>query len=189
MVKDGYQAWRELKKPIFSRMPSEIEGSSFQDYIATDWLLNYWDVEFVKSLEKCEDLVRQFNPTLCDPEYLDFLAPLCGWTPPYWDVSYPTESKRVLLSASYYLIWANKGSREVLSYVLNSLGINHRIVTAGSFILGISQVSVNELGTGSWEFEILLPLIYPLDGYEFKVTAKIAHLFAPAWVSYVIRHE
>lgn len=188
MVKDGFIAWREQKKPIYSRMPSEQEGSSYQDYKATEWLLSYWDQSFVDSLLKCEDLTRQFDPLFCDPDYLDFLAPLCGWTPPYWDSAYPVQSKRFLLSQSYSLIWSNKGSREVLSFVLTALEIEHKILIPGSFILGTSQVSMDQLGSGEWEFDLVLPRKYIFNGKEFKLAKKICILFVPAHVLYRVRY-
>jgi hypothetical protein len=186
---DSYQAWKIDKRPIYSRMPKEQVGTSYHDYIATDWLTAYWDKIFIECMDKLEDLPRQFDPELCDEEYLDFLASICGWTAPYWSADYPPESKRVLLKNSYSLIWRDKGSLTVLSFVLNSLFIDHRIFIPGAFILGVSQVSVNTLGAAGWEFEILVPRRYPENGYEFQLTLKIASLFAPLWCKYQVRYD
>ncbi|QVQ57078.1 tail protein [Anabaena phage Elbi] len=189
MSKDTFKAWNIDKRPIYSRMPKEQVGTSYNDYIATDWLLSYWDKVFIECYDKLEDLPRQFNPLECDEEYLDFLAPLCGWSEPYWSGDYPPESKRQLLANSYSLIWKDKGSLTVLSFVLNALFINHIIFIPGSFILGYSQLGVDELGASGWEFEILLPVTYAQNGYEFRLTRKIASLFSPLWCKYQVRYD
>jgi hypothetical protein len=188
-MNDAYTAWKIEKRPIFSRMPEEQVGTSYKDYPATDWLLAYWDKIFVECADKLEDLPRQFDPLLCDEEYLDFLAPLCGWTGEYWSADYPPESKRLLLSQAYKLIWSNKGSLQVLSYVLNALFIDHRIFIPGTFILGYSQLSVNTLGSSGWQFTIFLPRKYIFNGNEFKLTSKMVKLFSPCWCLYDIKYE
>ncbi len=188
-MSDAYTAWKIDKRPIYSRMPQEQVGTSYKDYIATDWLLSYWDMIFVKCADKLEDLPRQFDPLFCDEEYLDFLAPICGWTNIYWSADYPPESKRLLLSQSYKMIWSNKGSLGVLSFILNALNIDHRIFIPGTFILGYSQLSTDQLGSSGWQFNIYLPKKYTLNGYEFKLTEKIAKLFSPCWCLYTIEYD
>lgn len=186
---NSYQAWRIEKTPIYSRMPELQTGISYKDFPATKILLNYWDSIFVECLDKLEDLVRQFNPELCDEEYLDFLAPLCGWTEPYWSGDYPPESKRLLLKNSYTKIWNRKGTKDCISFVLTSLGIRHRIIIPGNFIIGVSQVSIDPLGSTPYTFYVYLSNTYELDGYEFKLTDKMCQLFAPVWCEYLIDYD
>ncbi|MBD2452240.1 hypothetical protein H6G76_35105 [Nostoc sp. FACHB-152] len=178
-----YQAW-QTGRPIFSRLP-EV----YQENPVADWLTEYWDELLTQNKAKIDDLPRNLDPTTCDENWLDFLAPLCGFTGEYWDKSWKTSSKRLLLANSYTLIWKNKGSREVLSFVLNALGIEHEIWTGSSFILGVSQVSIDKLGSGAWQYKVLLPSRYAQEGYEFKLARKINRLFGPLWCKSEVRYR
>jgi hypothetical protein len=144
-------------------------------------LTAYWDELLISLKTKVDDLPRQLNPLLCDANWLDFLAPLCGFTDEYWDSTWKASSKRLLLANSYTLIWRDKGSKEVLSFILNALEISHDIWTGSSFILGTSRVGINSLGVAAWDYKILLPSQYNLDGYEFKLANKVNRLFGPLW--------
>ncbi|MBD2515181.1 hypothetical protein H6G93_09205 [Nostoc sp. FACHB-973] len=170
-----YEAWAS-GRPIFYRLP-EV----YQENEITDWLTYYWDELLINSKLKVDDLPRQLNPEICDANWLDFLAPLCGFTGEYWDKDWSTNSKRILLKNSYSNIWPNKGTRQVLSLVLNALDIEHIIWSGSNFVLGVSQVSVDPLGSTGWTYKILLPLKYQPNGYEFKLARKINKLFGNLW--------
>lgn len=170
-----YEAW-STERPIFSRLP-EV----YQDNEVADWLTIYWD-ELLASLKyKIDDLPRQLSPLTCDDKWLDFLAPLCGFTGDYWDRDWKSSSKRLLLTNSYKFIWSNKGTRTVLSFVLNALDIDHTIWEGSKFVLGVSQLDIDSLGTAAWEYKILLPNYYQYKGYEWKLAEKINKLFGPLW--------
>lgn len=170
-----YEAW-STGRPILSRLP-EV----YQDNEVSDYLTIYWD-ELLTSLKfKIDDLPRQLSPLTCDDKWLDFLAPLCGFTGNYWDTNWKPSSKRILLSNAYLFIWKNKGTRVVLSFVLNALEIEHLIWEGSNFILGVSQLDKTSLGNAAWEYKILLPGKYKLNGYEFKLAEKINKLFGPLW--------
>lgn len=177
------QAWDTLR-PIFSRLPEVYRENSLADN-----LVIYWEELLISNKDKIDDLPRQLDPTTCDANWLDFLAPLCGFTGQYWDISWPVASKRLLLSNSYTFIWTSKGSREVLSFVLNALNIQHKIVTGDNWILGTSRLGIDTLGNAAWEYQILLPTFYKLEGPEFKLTARINRLFGPLWCKSQILYD
>lgn len=177
------QAW-DTGRPILSRMPNiYIENE------VTDYLTAYWDDLLIENKAKLDDLPRQLDPTLCDVNWLDYLAPLCGFTGEYWDASWPVSGKRQLLANSYTFIWPNKGSRLVLSFVLNALGVNHRITTGQNWIIGKSQLGVDTLGSSPWEYQIKLPTYYKLNGQEFKLATKINKLYGPLWCKSQILYD
>ena len=167
-------AW--LERPIYSRLPE-----TYTDNNIADWLTHYYDELLIQLNTKIDDIPRQLNPALCDPVWLDFLAPLCGFTPDYWDVKWTVAAKRTLLSNSWSYIWKNKGTKEVLSFILNALDIEHEIVQGSDFILGKSQLSLDSLGESAWEYVIYLPTSYEPNGYEFQLTRRINSLFGCYW--------
>lgn len=181
---DTYKAWIVEKRPIYSRLPD-----AYHDNQVANWLTDYWDELLVNLKEKIDDLPRQLNPMLCDEVWLDFLAPLCGFTSDYWDISWSVESKRILLANSYSFIWKNKGTKLVLSFILNTLGIDHEIWQGSDFILGSSQVSIDRLGDAAWEYKILLPAYYSSDGYEFQLARRINNLFGCIWCKSEVRYK
>ncbi|MFN6460541.1 MAG: phage tail protein [Nostoc sp. DedVER02] len=169
------ESWA-TNKPIYSRLPE-----CYQTNEVTEWLTDYFDELLVDTKAKIDDLPRQLDPLLSDPEWLDFLAPLTGFTGDYWDKTWATETKRLLISNSFINIWANKGSKEVLSLVLNCFGIQHLITSRGNFILGTSTTG-DPLGTSAWEYIIYLPTAYKY-GNKFKLTQKLNSLYGPCWCS------
>jgi len=168
------EAWAS-GRPIFSRLPDV-----YKDNLIADYLTAYFDKLLIETKAKVDDLPRQLNPITCDENWLDFLAPLCGFTGEYWEKAWKVNAKRLLLSNSYQNIWSNKGSKTALSTVLTCFGINHVITNRGDFILGASQVGVQTLGTTAWEYVIYLPTIYR-DREEYKLTKKLDKLFGPLW--------
>ncbi|BBD59512.1 hypothetical protein NIES2109_22990 [Nostoc sp. HK-01] len=169
------EAWAS-GRPIFSRLPDV-----YQDNPVTDWLTIYFDELLVGTKQTVDDLSNQFNPLTCETRWLDYIAPLFGFSGAYWDRGWAEASKRALLSGAYTTIWKNRGTRASLSYVLTSLNIEHSIWEGSTFILGTSQLSIGTLGSGAWKYKILLPRRYSFGGYEFKLTQKIDRLFGNLW--------
>lgn len=178
---DTYSAWQS-SRPIFSRLP-EI----YQDNLIADCLTAYFDELLVETKAKVDDLPRQLNPQTCDTNWLDFLAPLCGFTGNYWDKAWSIKAKRRLLTYSYQYIWSNKGSQDTLDLVLNCFDIKHLILSEGDFILGTSQVG-DTLGATPWEYTIYLPTAY-VNNYKVRLTEKLNRLFGPCWCKSQIKFE
>jgi hypothetical protein len=173
-----YEAWAS-GRPIFSRLP---EVYQFQDPPIADWLTKFWDQLLINTKAKIDDIpVRQLNPATCDVEWLDFLAPLCGWDSKYWDKTWTVDAKRTLLINSYSgeSIWENKGSAEVLSFVLATLGVRNIVQVQGDFILGTSVLG-DELGSLPWEYTVRVPADYQGTSKD-NLLQRIIKLFGPAW--------
>jgi hypothetical protein len=175
-------------RPFYTRLPSETPNT-YQGNDVVDWLCSYWDEIYHSTQLKLKDLPRQFDPEFCDPEYLDFLAPICGFTPPYWDKNFSISSKRLLLKNAYTLIWKEKGTLNQLSFILTALNIDHKIITPGSFILGEGQLNISPLGSGGWQFLVILPVKYAENGKEFLLTKKIVSLYSPIWCKWEVQIE
>ncbi|ALF55611.1 hypothetical protein ACX27_26660 [Nostoc piscinale CENA21] len=169
------QSW-ETGRPIFSRLPDVYQENS-----VADWLTVYFDEFLVGTKALVYDLPNQFNPYTCDTRWLDYIAPLYGFSTLYWDRGWPETSKRQLLAGAYTTVWPNRGTRVALSYILSSLLIEHTIWEGSTFILGSSQLGIGTLGSGAWKYKILLPRRYAFGGYEFRLTQKIDRLFGNLW--------
>lgn len=161
-------------RPIYSRLPD-----CYKENPVADWLTAYFDDLLIETKAKVDDLPRQLNPLECDVKWLDFLAPLCGFTGEYWEQSYPVSAKRLLLDNAYKIIWVNKGSRTALSTVLTCFGIQHLITNRGDFILGSSKTG-DPLGTTAWEYQIFLPTIYRGTS-TVQLVEKLDKLYSPLW--------
>lgn len=172
-----YEAWSS-GRPILSRLPG-INGGYSENAVA-EWLTDYPDRILLETkFNAIDDIPRQLEPLNCDEDWLDYLAILYGFYGDYWDRNWKADSKRILLYRAYDFIWPNKGSKEVLSYVLSALEIRHLIVQANSFIIGIGQVG-DPLGYNAWEYDIYLPSEY-FDKPEEFLTRKINDLYGPCW--------
>lgn len=178
-----YEAWSS-GRPTLARLPGINEAYSGNN--VADWLTDFPDRVLTETKTKVDDLPRQLDPLTCDEEYLDWLSGLCGWYG-IWDEDWDSDAKRLLLSRSYDLIWRNKGTLEVLSFVLTTLGIQHIIQPGTAFIIGINEVG-DEIGTNAWTYQIVLPPNY-YGREETKITERINELFGPVWCSSQIVYE
>jgi hypothetical protein len=175
-------------RPFYSRLPSETPNT-YQGNEVSSWLGSFWDKLYFDCQQKIKELPRQFDPETCDEEYLDFLAPICGFTAPYWNKGFPVDSKRLLLKNAYSLIWKDKGTLNQLSFVLTALHIDHKIITPGSFILGDGLLNISPLGSGGWQFLVVLPSKYKENGREYLLCKSIIELYTPIWCDWSIEIE
>ncbi|BAY23706.1 hypothetical protein NIES2100_34980 [Calothrix sp. NIES-2100] len=178
-----YEAWVVEKAPIFSRLP-EV----YRDNPVTGYLTIFWDELLISTKGKIDDIPRQLDPLTCDANWLDFLAPLCGFTGIYWNKNWLESHKRNLLSNSFTKIWNNKGSRECLSTVLRCFEIAHEIASKGDFIFGRSKLGEDALGNSSWQYIIYLKTIYK-DTPVVSFVEKINTLFGPCWCKAEIKFD
>ena len=166
----------ESRKPIFERLPY----IGYQDNPVVSWVTSYWD-EFLCGLrDKVEGLPRQLDPLTCDAEWLDYLAPLLGFTRQYWSRSWSEDVKRSLLANSPF-IWRNRGTLPVLNFVLEIfLGSgNFNVWQPGEFLAGIT-VLPGELGVPEWRYLIRLPETVRENGREFRIARLINKLYGVA---------
>lgn len=171
---DIYQAW-STGRPIFQRLPE-----CYRDNNIADYLTQFWDSLLLQEKARVDDLERQLNPLTCDSNWLDFLAPLCGFTGKFWDKNWNDYAKRNLLASAYTLIWCNKGSKDTLSLVLSCFQIPNVISSKGDFILGSSQVGIEPLGSAAWEYTIYLQS-NSNNPQTVSLVKKLNKLFGPCW--------
>lgn len=169
------ERWAE-GRPTRDSLPG-INGP-YQNEIS-DWLAAFPDLLLTGTKFKAvDDVFRQVDPLNCDEDWLDFLAPLCGWSE-YWDRGWPTTSKRQLLHNSYSIIWPNYGSAVSLSFVLKTLGIPHVVQQGQSFLIGISRVG-DPIGAVAFEYDIILPSSL-FNSAQSRLTERINTFFGPIW--------
>ena len=188
MSRPTAQAWSS-GRPIYSRLPGVNGGyQSDEGDNPADWFTQYFDDLLVEVKAKVDDLPRQLDPQTCDPEWLDFLAPLCGFSDEYWDAGFPIAVKRSLLSSAYTVLWPNKGSEMVLTWLLALFGIAHQLWLGDSFTLGVSTLP-GTIGSPEWQFYILLPLQYLRESPEFARAQQIRRLYSPAFCDSLVAYD
>lgn len=176
-----YEAWSS-SRPVYQRLPGINGGYYSEDgNNPADWLTQFVDVLLVETKAKIDDLPRQLNPDTCDPEWLDFLAGLCGLTGEYWDTAWPESIQRSLIRSAFPTLWANKGSKQVIEYLLNLFGISHDIWLGSAAYADIALADIATVGTPQWRYVIRLPLLYLRDSPEFKLAEKLNRLYGPVF--------
>lgn len=177
-------AWN-TNRPIFYRLPNRNEGGYDND--VSDWLTAYWDKEVAGTKQKVDDIgAKQINPMLSDSSWLDYLSILFGWSSKHWQKSWSEKSKRLLLVRSYE-IWTRKGNKDILVYVLNSLGLKNRVLEIGDFLIGINEVG-DPIGTNPWQVQIILPLKYQM-GAELTLVKYVVERFVPCWIKVFYQYD
>lgn len=184
---DTATAWAS-QRPVYSRLPGVNEGyrkDEDPNVVRDDpvdppiakWLTDFWDALLIEKKAQLDDIRdRQFDPLECDPEWLDLLAVMSGFTEEYWDKAWPDDVKRQLIANSMSLIWSNKGSKEVLEFLLNAFGLEYDIWQGDQFLAGI-DVAGSEVGSPQWRYVIRVGLIYLRNSYEFKLAEKLNGLY------------
>lgn len=182
-------AWG-LGLPIYWRLPGINEGyrkdedpnvirdDPEEDPVAK-WLTAFWDALLVAKKGQLDDIRdRQVDPLLCDPEWLDLLAVMAGFTGEYWDKAWPIPVKRQLIANAFTLIWSNKGSEEVLRFLLDAFGLVYDIWQGDQFLAGLDAAG-SEVGTPQWRFVIRVGLEYLRNSPQFKLAEKLNRLYSP----------
>jgi hypothetical protein len=165
-------------RPTLDALPG-INGG-YTDNPVADWLTAPADAVLMATKAKVDDMGRQLSPADCDPEWLDFMAPLLGFDGEFWDRGWPEAAKRSLLQNSQF-IWEQHGTREVLRLILNAFQIRHLIVEAGAFIIGVGRVG-DPIGFNPWAYEIYLPTEYQYTPVV-RLTERLNSLHGPCWCS------
>lgn len=165
-------------KPITDNLPG-FNGKYNRNNV-TQWITSYFD-EFLVDTKNSVTLIQEYleNLDIAPDKYLDFFGNLAGFTGPYWEITYPKSLKIALIQKANW-IWSNKGSKEVLSYVLTHYGLENIVVNDGAFIIG-SNVIGDRLGERPWSY-----LIYTNPrqlNYDFlsKKIPLFQRLYAPLW--------
>ena len=177
-------AW-DSHRPIYSRLPG-VNGRYSESDLA-DTLTHYWDELLLDTRKLLDDVgERQIDVLRCDPDWLDFLAPLHGWDKDHWNSLWPVAGKRQLLSNSHKgeKIWQNKGTGRILSFVLTSVGLQNKVIEDSDFIIGTSTVG-EDIGTDPWSYTVYLPSEYRHTAKE-REAYRIDALFSPAYCECIV---
>ena len=179
MNSELYRRWYIDNKPASGLLPG-INGG-YTDNPVSQWLMAPPDNLLVEIRDTIDDFPRQLNPLLCDEDMLDYISTMFGFTDSYWDRTWPVAAKRKLLSQAFILIWPQKGTSLVLSFVLDAFDIKHIIQEGQSFIVGRNVVG-DPIGAIAWDYKIILPYKYYATSIE-TLARRIDYLFGPCWCS------
>ncbi len=191
-------AWN-TGKPIHDRLPGENEGyrkdESWSGYNPTidppiaRWLTEPWDGLLIEVKTKTENVyATHLNPLTAQPENLDWLAQLCGFTGEYWDVSWSVAVKRQLIAQSLVDIWENKGSRVLLEWLIQLFGLQARIYLLGEFLADINKAG-DVLGGEALHYWLLVKLNYLRTSDEWKLLEKLNRLYSPVYCDSAVVYE
>lgn len=172
-------AWVTDQRPIYSRLPQISQRYKAENPDnPTNWITLWFDELLVATKATIDDLPRQLNALTCDPEWIDFVAYLSGFSGEYWDKSWNLATKRAIASRANW-IWANKGTREVLEYLFNALNLSAAIWINSGFYVDESLLDIDTLSEPQYQYFVTVPLSYDRDGAQFRLAEKINRLFGP----------
>lgn len=183
-------AW-ETQRPIYHRLP--IAEGKYQvadddtelDPVA-DWLTKPLDANLISVKAAVQNFYQNYlDPDTANPENLDWLAQLCGFTGEYWETNWSVQSKRSLIKNSYTFIWENKGSRKVIEFMLSTFALEGKIYLLGEFLAG-RNLAGDALGGEALEYFLLVPLKYLRISYEWRLANKINRLYSPCYVKSLV---
>ena len=124
--------------PVTGKLPGYFERYS-NNIVAKAALAIYDDI-FSKLKNDIEIVEKYLDCEVEPPEkWMDFILNISGFVDEYFNVNYPVSFKISLIKRANW-IWKNKGTIEVLEYILNSYGIQCEVENTSSFIIGLSKV-------------------------------------------------
>lgn len=165
-------------RPLFRNLPQE----GYQDNEVVDWFTGPWDILLLETKDKIDDTERQLDPMRCDPQWLDYLAALAGFTGLYWNKAWKDSIKRQLIQASLSFLWENRGTEQALEFVLTVfLGANNYDVwREGEFQVEVSTLDA-ELGEPEYRYFVRVPIAFQRDGEQFRTAALMNQLYGAAY--------
>ena len=165
-------------RPILDNLPG-FNGRYNRNPIA-DWITNYFDELFVDTRNSVTLIENYLNDLdNCPEEYLNFFANLAGFYEKYWDENYPVSLKIALIKKANW-VFSNKGSKEVLNYVLENYGIENIITNDSDFVLGSSVVG-DKLGSFPFSYLIYINPRTPNIDQLKKAIPIFVSLYGPCW--------
>lgn len=181
-----YEAWILQGRPIYARLPRAKYNIEDQAN-PSNWLTRWFDEMLMGLKADLDDLPRQLDATTCDPEWLDFVAALSGFTGQYWDKNWPLSAKRTIAENANE-IWANKGSRETLEFLFAAFALQTQIYMTDGFYADVTELD-GWLEQGSYFFAVLVPLTYLRESYSFKLVEKLTRLFSPIFCDSIVCYD
>lgn len=175
-------------RPIYHRLP--IESGAYQGNVAVDAITKPFDqilMEYKSLLLHFE--ANYLNPDTALPENLDWLAQLCGYTGEYWDTAWTPVQKRKLIKNSHQFVWRNKGTRELLEWLLNDVfDLGASIFQPGSFRLDVNRIG-ETLGGDALIYFIVMPLKFRTTSREWKLAERLDRLYMPCFCESVVVYD
>lgn len=177
-----------VRRPIYALLPKLL--NPYGDPV-NDWLTQYWDELFVNAANQLINLVDYFNPQTCPVEWLDLIAPLYGFGPPYYSKSWPVQAKRNILSNALTNIWPKVGQSDPFLFIANELGLLVKLRIPGDFILSGpyespaiigSQLNLDQMGSRGWEIDVLMPVSYQNEPAKVAHIKQLVYLYLPTYL-------
>ena len=166
-------------RPIYGRLPEDSQ--QYQGNELVDWLTLPWDELLVEARSQADALhANYFDPVTAKVEVLDWLAQLCGFTGDYWEATWPEGVKRELIANSFEFIWPNKGTRELLEWLIELFALQAQVYILGDFLAGITLLPAT-LGGPGFQYFIRVPLVYLRTTYEWRLMVKLNRLYGPVY--------
>lgn len=168
-------SWHD-SRPVFSRLPER----GYKDNLAADALTSWVDEKLTAKAEQLQGFYLQLDPNTADEASLDYLAWLCGLSGSYWDTEWSAQVKRSLIAASHNYLWANRGTLDVIKFVLDTHGIDYDIWQDGSSVIPFKMPRA--FGANRLRFFVRLPLAYDRTSRQWREVERSLRNFAPAVV-------
>ena len=181
-------AWDSCQ-PILLSLPGLFQAYTENECVEV--LVDYWDELYCGTKTKIDDMDRQLNPQTCDEEYLPLLGYVAGFSGNYAILDcFDVACQREIISRSHSFVWAFKGSRPVLDFLLGCLGINYTYYEVKDFLVGINAIgdSISSEGEELINY-YLVPSSYERNGAEWSKITKIVELFTPISASNIVSYE
>lgn len=181
-------AWDE-GRPIYGRLPGDNEGyRRDQEYDGYDptldvafWLCTPWDGLLTETKSKVDAFYENYlDPQTALPEYLDWLAMLCGFTGPYWDAQWAVSIKRALIANSYNFIWISKGTPALFEWLFQVFSLDAALLIIGDFLADITILDA-QVGDGNLKYYIVVQLKYLRTSTEWAMLERLNRLYGPVF--------
>jgi hypothetical protein len=181
-------------RPIHDRLPGALEAyRKDEDWDGYDaavdppigrWLTAAWDGLLMDTKVAIEGIpANMLDPATAKPEFLDWLAQLCGFTGDYWDTTWSVPVKRQLIARSLDYIWENKGTRELLEWLFTLFDLQVQVYLIGDFLAGVNAAGDPVSGGRDFEYFLLVSLAYLPPSPYWSLVERLNRLYAPVYAS------
>ena len=166
--------------PILKRLPAESE--QYQGNPVVEALVTPWDELLVETKYRVDAFYQDFlHPPTAKSENLGWLGQLCGFTAEYALTEYPETIKRQLIARSFDYIWINKGTKNLLEYlIIQVFEIDAQIYLLGNFLADVNAAG-DALSGEPFEYYIRLPLKYLRTSKTWQLTERLNRLYGPIY--------
>lgn len=194
MVQNRGSAWNEPYndecRPIYTSLPG-VFGQYFSDNEPSNYLTSYWDSLYCNTKHSIDDLKTHLNPLTCDAKYLPLLGVLAGFSENYAILNcFDIQCQRNIINKSHSFIWPNKGSKAVLDYLLDCLGISYTLYSVDNFLADINVAGDAIGGTGEELINFyLVSDTITRNSSEWNKLKLIIDLFTPIYASHTLTYE